>query len=289
MSGWRTAVIQDKVKLTVRDRQLISEGQTETAVPLDQLRQVMIISDGSVLSASALLAAAQEHVHVVFCGSRHTPVCELIPLALHHEASGAVMDQAGWHESGKDIVWKVIVEMKLKNQSALLKLLQRDPPPRFAEYMRSVEPGDKTNREGLAARLYFPSLFGRDFRRHAKDHVNAKLNYGYTILCSCVSRVLGLHGYHTGLGIHHCSRDNPVNLSCDLREPFRPFVDKLVYESGEASLDWETRKQLIALPMEECFLDGKRMTLDTAVELFALDTLRAVKDGKESLPEVSLG
>ena len=108
--------------------------------------------------------------------------------------------------------------------------------------------------------MYFSSLFGREFRRHAKDDINGKLNYGYTILCSAVSRILAMHGYHTGLGIHHCRRDNPVNLSCDLMEPFRPFVDRLVYESGEKQMTWEMRKKLISLTELECLIEEKRMT-----------------------------
>lgn len=289
MNGWRTVVLQEKTELTVKNNQLISTGKQEIRIPLEQLKQIMIQGQGSVMTAASMVAAAKEHVHIIVCGEKYTPVCEMVPIGQHYEASGAVMDQAKWRTERKDLIWKEIVELKLRNQLALLKEVHRDPPPRFREYMDSVEPGDKTNREALAARMYFSSLFGRGFRRHGKDDLNSKLNYGYTILCSAVSRILAMHGYHTGLGIHHCSRDNPVNLSCDLMEPFRPFVDKLVFESEDGQITWEMRKKLIALTEQECRLDGKSMTLEYALEMFCIDTLKAVRDGRDYLMEVSFG
>ena len=46
----------------------------------------------------------------------------------------------------------------------------------------------KTNKEGLAAKLYFSSMFGPLFKRHQADDVNKYLNYGYTILLSMFNR-----------------------------------------------------------------------------------------------------
>lgn len=287
MNGWRTAVIQDRVKLSVKDQQLIVSGTYENCMPIDQLRQIMITSPTTTLTASAITMAAKGNIHVILCGEKHTPVCEIVPIGQHHEAAGAVIDQTEWIQERKNCIWKAIVELKLRNQLNLLRMLHRDPSPKFKDYMESVTPGDQTNREAVAARMYFDSLFGCEFRRHAADETNAKLNYGYTILNSAFSRILAMHGYHTGLGIHHCNRDNAVNLSCDLMEPFRPFVDKIVFESGEKILDWEMKKKFISLPATECHLDGNRMNMDNAIEIFALETLKAVKKGKETIPEVT--
>lgn len=288
LNGWRSIVFREKSDLSVRDNQLIASGKQESAFPLEQLRQIMISSQGSSISVAAITASAREHVRIVLCGDRHIPVCEIVPIDQHHEASGAVMDQAEWTQDRKDLVWKSIVESKLRNQLALLKILNRNPSPVFREYTETVEPGDKTHREAVAARMYFHSLFGTEFRRHAEDEINAKLNYGYTILCSAISRILGMHRYHTGLGIHHCSRGNPVNLSCDLMEPFRPFVDRIVYQSGDQPMDWEMRKSLIALTNKECLIDGKRTDLDFAMETYCLKALQAVRTGHMYLAEVSL-
>lgn len=182
MPGWRTMVINEKSDLTIRDAQVLASGKNTAAVPLDQLRQILVNSLSCMVDAGAIAAAAEGHFHMLFCGDKHLPVCELIPLVQHHEAAGAVIDQAEWKQTEKDNIWKEIVLAKLRNQFRLLREKNCNPPPRFIEYCKSIVPGDKTNRESLAARMYFSSLFGHEFRRHAADETNSKLNYGYTIL-----------------------------------------------------------------------------------------------------------
>ena len=48
-----------------------------------------------------------------------------------------------------------------------------DVEKKLYEFVDSVEIGDKTNREGLAAKMYFKELFGHDFVRFEEDVVNA--------------------------------------------------------------------------------------------------------------------
>ena len=287
MNGWRTVAIRSKSSLEVEDRLLRIETDGRIRkIPLDQLGHLLMDTGAVTLPASVLSVLAEEHVRVLLCDARHVPGCEVIPVGRHHEAAGSVMDQAAWSSENRNRVWKCIVELKLRNQKRLLDYTGRTPPPKFQEYLLSVKPGDTTNREALAAKLYLHTLFGNDFRRHTRDPVNAKLNYGYTILCSAFSRVLAMHGYHTGLGIHHYSRDNPVNLSCDLMEPFRPMVDHLVYNMEEGDLDWEKKKRFISMMNDRCWLEGRGSTVEETVEIFTLKTLAAVKKGEERIPEV---
>ena len=63
--------------------------------------------------------------------------------------------------------------------------------------------GDKTNREGHAAKVYFNSLFGKKFTRNDDNNINAALNYGYSILLSTINKEISANGYLTQLGIHH--------------------------------------------------------------------------------------
>jgi CRISPR-associated protein Cas1 len=57
------------------------------------------------------------------------------------------------------------------------------------------------------------------------------LNYGYSIIRSAIRRELVLHGFEPSLGINHSSNENPFNLSDDIIEPYRPFVDAIVLDS----------------------------------------------------------
>jgi CRISPR-associated protein Cas1 len=56
----------------------------------------------------------------------------------------------------------------------------------------------------------------------------AALNYGYAIIRAIISRTLCLYGFEPALGIHHCNELNNFNLSDDMIEPFRPFIDLVV-------------------------------------------------------------
>ena len=47
---------------------------------------------------------------------------------------------------------------------------------------------------------------------------------------SAFNREVCANGYLTQLGIFHNNMFNHFNLSCDLMEPFRVLVDRIVYE-----------------------------------------------------------
>ena len=47
-----------------------------------------------------------------------------------------------------------------------------------------------TNREAHAAKVYFNSLFGKEFSRDDVNSINAALNYGYGILLSNFNKEL---------------------------------------------------------------------------------------------------
>ena len=158
--------------------------------------------------------------------------------------------------------------------------------PKLEEYRNSVLPGDSNNREGQAARLYFKALFGKNFIRHSDDSINAALNYSYTVILSAFNRLVVSYGYHTALGIKHCSKSNPFNLSCDLMEPFRPFADKTVFENSDRELDWSYKKALIEILQTDARYNGRHYTLSDAMECYAIDVFKALKNPKHIIGAV---
>ena len=137
---------------------------------------------------------------------------------------------------------------------------------------KQVTEGDPTNREAYAARLYFMTLFGRNFKRgRYDDAVNAGLNYGYAILRALIRRELAVHGLEPSFGVHHESTENPFNLSDDFIEAFRPFVDQHVYERIFSQDVWSfelaEKKGLLEILLEKCIIDGKVYTLTDAIKV----------------------
>lgn len=74
-----------------------------------------------------------------------------------------------------------------------------------------------------------------------------------------------IHGLEPSWGVHHISTENPFNLSDDLIEPFRPYVDVLVYENlykkDIYSLETENKKDLLRVLFSRCVIDNKVYTL----------------------------
>ena len=183
---------------------------------------------------------------------------------------------------------KKIVRAKIIMQQKLLKTLKKSGAELLQQYLDNVEIGDVSNREGQAARVYFNSLFGMNFRRRSENNINAALNYGYAVLLSTINQVVTLHGYHLGLGIKHCDKMNPFNLSCDIIEPFRPFVDKVVYKNGDRALDWSYKKELINISYKTVIYNGQKTELQTALDSFAFGLLENVSNMNYCLKEVEM-
>ena len=90
---------------------------------------------------------------------------------------------------------------------------------------------DVGNNEGVAASIYFRSLFGKHFvRDRLGDDVNLLLNYTYIVLRAIVARAVAGNCLLPQLSLKHCSAANPIPLVDDLIEPFRAVADKFVFE-----------------------------------------------------------
>jgi CRISPR-associated protein Cas1 len=92
---------------------------------------------------------------------------------------------------------------------------------------------------------------GPDFRRdQGGEGANALLNYGYTVLRATVSRAICAAGLHPSIGLHHSNRANAFALADDLMEPYRPIIDRGVYnlvQDGVVEVSPAAKTALVAL------------------------------------------
>ena len=173
------------------------------------------------------------------------------------------------------MLWKRIIEEKIKNERRLLEKLGKIEASKLIEYENNVEIGDLTNREGHAAKVYFNSLFGNKFSREdGNNKINKYLNYGYSIIVSLINREIKLFGYLTELGIHHKGETNPFNLTYDFFEPLRSYVDSFV--ANNLVNDDVYKDFFINMLSNQVSFDNRKIFLDNAIHLYVQSLFSAL-------------
>ena len=199
-------------------------------VPLEDIATVLINSHGVTYSNNLIIELSRRNILLVACGSNHLPSAVLIPVEGNYEQSKRIDSQIAATLPMKKRAWAQIVRSKLEGQAFVLETRLQNGS-RLRTLAKSVTSGDPKNLEAVGAAVYFPSLFGKDFRRRVElPGVNSLLNYGYTIMRSCVARSVISSGLHPSFGVKHSNAGNALRLVDDLVEPFRPFVDLQVIE-----------------------------------------------------------
>lgn len=274
----RTIFIEDRCKLSSSNRHLIAEKKEEKQeYHFDEFDTIIVSSSDVNFSVLLMQSLIEEEKTIIVCDSRRFPSVSMLPMFGTQDCFCRLTEQMSWPQVAKDEVWRGIVENKIENQKTVLKKFNSVC---LSDYC--VAPGDASNAEGKYASIYFRRLFGRTFRRQrGADAINCALDYGYTILCSQMARIIAAHGYNTALGVHHIGKNNNYNFACDLVEPFRPLVDIVVKKNQNRELDRLYKTLLIEAAYSDVSYGGKTVSAKQAMELFFLEVVRIVKNGSK--------
>lgn len=282
--SWRTVVISSSVKLDYKMGYMIVRKDEITKIHMSEIALLLIESTAVSMTAALLAELTKQKVKVIFCDERRNPSSELVPYYGSHDTSSKIRTQVQWEKETKLMIWTEIVSEKIRNQKKLLEITGRFEEAQLLQrYLEEIQPGDTTNREGHAAKVYFNGLFGKNFSRTSDIPFNAALNYGYGILLSAVNREIVSNGYITQLGLFHDNMFNPFNLGSDLMEPFRVFIDKKVFEMKPEKLEHAEKMALVDLMNLEVKIDGKNNYLLNAVKIYCKSVFDAVNDKDVSL------
>lgn len=285
--GLKTLVVSKHSKLELSLSTLvIRDADGERNIAIDELNLLIIESTSVAVTAALLSELVSKKVKVIFCDEKHNPQFECAPYYGTNDTSFKVKKQIAWTDDAKALIWKQVVEMKILNQAKVLqKVGAEESYSMLTEYKKCVVPGDLTNREGHAAKVYFNTLFGVSFSRKHDIPLNAKLNFGYAILLSMVSREITSLGYITQIGIHHDNQENQFNLACDFMEPFRPIIDNIIIRNFiDDEFNSETKHKLIdRIIKTRIFIDNKTFTLGYGISLFVQSIIDAIEHGEDTM------
>lgn len=229
----RTLFFANAVCLTTRNKQLViknKESQKEKTVPIEDIGFVIIENQQIYISIPAIIELTKNNVSIIFCDEKHMPLSMNLPLECNSIQNQLFTAQIESALPTKKKCWKQIIEQKIKNQAKVLDKYEINSKQLIA-YSQDVKSGDTTNKEAVAAKIYWDLLIGSNWiRNRFGEYPNNYLNYGYAILRAATARALVGSGLLPTLGIHHHNKYDAYALADDLMEPYRPFVDDEVIE-----------------------------------------------------------
>lgn len=238
--------------LSLKDNQMVINTKEmpdeKRTIPIEDIGFVVLEHQQTNITLPLLNALSDNNVAVIICGNDYMPNAMLMNLDSNKTQGESFRAQIEVSEPLKKGLWKQVVEAKIRNQAALLNKLGKDGD-KLKPYYSNVKSGDSDNREGIAAKIYWDELFGEGFVRNREGvEPNNLLNYGYTLLRAAVARALMGSGLLPAFGIFHRNRYNAFPLADDIMEPYRPYVDELVYHmytNGIDKLDKDAKSQLL--------------------------------------------
>ena len=158
----RTLLFSNPCRLSVKNKQMVVQltdtGEIKKAT-IEDLGFVVLEHQQISISLPLLDELVKNNVAVVFCDRSYHPASMLLNLNGHHLQQELFSQQIKATIPLKKGLWKQTVEVKIANQAALLKIHGKDYK-KVSYFAENVKSGDSENREGSAARAYWPLLFG---------------------------------------------------------------------------------------------------------------------------------
>ncbi len=265
--------------------------EAERTIPIEDIG-VVVLDNGRITITQGLIEALLENnVAIITCDKHRMPVGLMLPLCGNTTQNERFREQLNASLPLKKQLWQQTVQAKITNQARVLKECRGTEVRNMLKWAGDVRSGDADNLEGRAAVYYWANLFD-DFRRDRDGNPpNNLLNYGYAILRAIIARALVGSGLLPTLGIFHHNRYNAYCLADDIMEPYRPYVDKLVFEMygrGITELDKEAKSELLSIPVLDVEIGGRRSPLMVAAGLTTSSLYKCFSGGSRRIlyPEV---
>ena len=247
--------------------------QAEITRAIEDIGVVLLDNKQITITSGVIEALLDNNCAFITCDGKGMPVGLMLPLCGNTTQNERFREQLDSSVPLKKQLWQQTVQAKINNQASVLYHCTHEEIKCMRIWANNVRSGDPDNLEARSAAYYWKLLFGHieGFTREREGiPPNNLLNYGYAILRAIVARGLVTSGLLPTLGIHHHNRYNAYCLADDIMEPYRPYVDELVFQltsSQEIPFDLtkELKTSLLSIPTLEVVINNKRSPLMIAV------------------------
>lgn len=289
--SYRVVAIQNPSKLSLSRNQLvITQENREFSVSIEDI-STLILDDSRVLLTVPLIQTfSKNNISVIITGENHHPISQILPVNQASLGAKNSRNQLEISETLRKNLWRGIVANKIENQSKALEIFRRKKSIELLEISKNILINDKTNRESLAARIYFNEILDGRTRREPMFY-NSALNYGYSLIRSKIAQQIVAFGLIPQVGIHHKNSENAFNLADDLIEPFRAIVDVFALSQirepeNDMSLKPENREILLNILNEKVLILGKKQKIYRAVEMYVESFVSSIKNRENNLAKI---
>lgn len=237
--------------------------------PIEDIGVVILDNRQITITQGLIEKLLGNNCALITCDNRHMPTGLLLPLDGNTTQSERFKQQIDASLPLKKQLWQQTVKTKIKNQAHLLQAKQDIVIKNMEAWSNDVRSGDPDNYEARAAVYYWSNLFAHipGFIRYREGiPPNNLLNYGYAILRAVIARSLVASGLLPTLGFHHRNKYNAYCLADDVMEPYRPFVDQIVFNIIKSNKDISTlnrnlKAELLKIPVIDVEINGQRSPL----------------------------
>lgn len=247
----RTLFFVNPFHLSIKNKQLSVKEKLSNSikiVPYEDIGCVILDNKELTYTHSVLQMFSENNIAVIICDDKHMPKSMIMNFDSNHLEGQFVDYQINASDPLKKNLWKQTVKQKIKNQAKLLYKTGKNGDP-LIEIAKTVKSGDSTNREGLAAKIYWKNLFEKFSRHRFGNEPNSMFNYAYAILRSVTAKALTGSGLLPVVGIHHHNKYNAYRLADDIMEPYRPFADEIVLETFKKYPNYENLTKEIKIEL----------------------------------------
>jgi len=284
----RTLYFGNNAYLHTKDEQIIidfaDKDKPTAQVAIEDVGVVILDAYQLTISQNLISKLLHNNVALITCNEKRMPQGLMLNLDGHHTQQQKTNNQISASAPLKKQLWQQTIKQKIRNQTYLLSLvsiIDSNELQNMDYWANSVRSGDPDNYEGRAAAFYWKFLFIEfieSFKRgRFEESANPLLNYGYAILRAITARSLVASGLLPTFGIHHHNKYNAYALADDIMEPYRPFVDFVVYQIIEEMQDEITedyqielttllKQKLLIIPTLDVVIDGERSPLMIAMQ-----------------------
>lgn len=243
--------------------------QNVVSRPIEDIGVIVIDNKQITITSGLMSALLENNCAVITCDSHSMPIGLHLPLDCNTTQSERFRYQIEASLPLRKQLWQQTIQQKISNQAAILKSCTGAEVKCMHIWANDVRSGDSENMEGRAAAYYWKSLFGHidGFTRDRNGiPPNSILNYGYAILRAIIARSLVGSGLLPTLGIHHHNRYNSYCLADDIMEPYRPYIDRIVYSmvkkyGCDITLTKEIKSELLTIPTIDVNIGAKSSPL----------------------------